>query len=135
MSHPEESDSPDLKVNDRRRFAPDGSPLETAPAADKPAESVEKPSASSSGPETELGPDFASFVLSLAAGAQAGLGIAPHPVTGKREVHLGQAKYSIDLLGLLQEKTRGNLTPEEGQLIEALLYDLRMRYVEAKQKV
>jgi hypothetical protein len=53
------------------------------------------------------------------------------PQTGKLEKDLGMAKHTIDLLSMLQEKTRGNLTPHEAQLLESLLFDLRLRYVSA----
>lgn len=133
-SDKEESENQGFKVQDRRRFAPDGTPIDdhskekAAPSTSSEAE-VPKPPSS----EPDLPVEFASLLLSLAAGAQAALGIAPHPVTGKLEKNLKQAKYSVDLLGLLEEKTKGNLSKEEAQLLEALLYDLRMRYIEAKK--
>ena len=52
-----------------------------------------------------------------------------HPVTRKREVHLELGKHWIDILGMLQEKTRNNLSPQEQQILEGLLADLRMQYV------
>jgi hypothetical protein len=52
-----------------------------------------------------------------------------HPVTGKREVDLELGKHWIDVLGMLQQKTRGNLLPQEQQILEGLLADLRMQYV------
>ncbi|MBI3615916.1 MAG: DUF1844 domain-containing protein [Candidatus Omnitrophica bacterium] len=61
------------------------------------------------------------------------LGEVPHPVTNARQEDLEQARYLIDVLGMLQEKTKGNLTPEEADLLEGLLYELRMKYV-AKTK-
>ncbi|MCE9625266.1 MAG: DUF1844 domain-containing protein [Deltaproteobacteria bacterium] len=141
MSSEEELENQAFKVQDRRRFHPDGSPVEGSEPAEKanpPQATAEKadsppPSPTSAAEERprDIPADFASLVLSLAAGAQSSLGISPHPLTGKPEKNLPQAKYSIDLLGMLQEKTRGNLGPEEAKLLEALLFDLRMRYVEA----
>ena len=52
-----------------------------------------------------------------------------HPVTGKRDVDLELGKHWIDILGMLQEKTRNNLLPQEQQIVESLLADLRMQYV------
>ena len=77
--------------------------------------------------------DFSSFVFSLSTSALLHLGEVPDPVTGKTEKDLPLAKQTIDILGMLQDKTRGNLTADEGKLLENLLADLRWRYVrEAK---
>jgi len=74
--------------------------------------------------------DFATFVLSLSHSALLHLGDAQHPETGQVEKNLSLARQTIDLLGMLEEKTRGNLTGEEERLIGQILYDLRMRFVE-----
>ncbi len=73
--------------------------------------------------------DFGTFVMSLASSVLMHLGELPHADSEKHEPNLPFAKQTIDLLGLLQDKTRGNLTDEESQLLQNLLYDLRMRYV------
>jgi hypothetical protein len=72
---------------------------------------------------------FPSFIFSLSSTAFISLGAVPDPETGKTEKNLPLAKQTIDLLGLLREKTRNNLTPEEDHLFDHLLYDLRMAYV------
>lgn len=74
--------------------------------------------------------DFATFVLSLSHSALMHLGEAPHPDTNQVEANLPLAKQNIDLLGLLEEKTKGNLTGDEERLLAQVLFDLRMRYVE-----
>ena len=74
--------------------------------------------------------DFATFILSLSHSALMHLGEAPHPDTNKVEANLPLAKQNIDLLGLLEEKTKGNLTGDEERLLAQVLFDLRMRYVE-----
>jgi uncharacterized protein DUF1844 len=75
---------------------------------------------------------FIGFVLSLAHTAAFHFGDVPDPATGKNgDANLGAAKQLIDILALLEEKTRGNLSAEERQLLEQLVYELRMRYVEA----
>jgi Domain of unknown function (DUF1844) len=74
--------------------------------------------------------DFTTFVLSLSHSARLHLGDAPDPVTGKSGVDLPMARHSIDLLGLIQEKTHGNLTGAEEQVLTQELDDLRVRYVE-----
>lgn len=73
---------------------------------------------------------FSVLVASLATQASVGLGDIPHPLTGKTEVNLGEARFHIDMLEILQEKTKGNLTPEESRALDAVLFDLRMRFVE-----
>ena len=75
--------------------------------------------------------NFASFVLSLAHTTAVHFGDVPDPVTGKAEPNLPAAQQMIEILTLLEEKTRGNLTAQERQLLEQLLFELRMRYVEA----
>jgi hypothetical protein len=74
---------------------------------------------------------FTSFVLSLASTAAIHFGDLADPQTGKSEAHLDGASQMIDILALLEEKTRGNLTAEERQVLEQVLYELRMRFVEA----
>jgi hypothetical protein len=74
--------------------------------------------------------DFATFVLSLSHSALMHLGEAPQPETDKVESNLPLAKQDIDILGLLEEKTKGNLTGDEERLLAQVLFDLRMRYVE-----
>jgi|SRR5689334_24883817 uncharacterized protein DUF1844 len=75
---------------------------------------------------------FVGFVLSLAHTAAFHFGDVPDPATGKNgEANLVAAKQLIDILSLLEEKTRGNLSAEERQLLEQLVYELQMRYVEA----
>jgi hypothetical protein len=77
---------------------------------------------------------FVGFVLSLAHTAAFHFGDVPDPVSGEAgPVNLAAAQQIIDILALLEAKTRGNLTAEERQLLEQLLYELRMRYVEASK--
>jgi len=72
---------------------------------------------------------FISLIMSLASNAAASLGMMPHPVTGETGVDLKTAKHWIDVLGMLEKKTAGNLDPQEEQMVEGLLADLRMQYV------
>ena len=73
--------------------------------------------------------DFATFVMSLSHSALVDLGDAPHPDSGSIEAHLVMAKQTIDLLGLLEEKTHGNLTGSEERLLTQVLFELRTKYV------
>lgn len=87
---------------------------------------------STEGPLPEI--TFASFIMSLGTSVFFHLGDLPHPETGTAAKNLPLAKQTIDLLGLLREKTRNNLTPEEENIFDHLLYDLRMRYVKEVTK-
>jgi len=79
------------------------------------------------------GLSFMGFVLSLASTAAIHFGDMPDPVTGQRsEVNLDGAAQMIEILALLDQKTRGNLTAEERQILEQVLYELRLRFVEAQ---
>ncbi len=79
--------------------------------------------------------DFNAFVLSLGSSALIHLGEAPDPVSGKtQDPDLPLAQQSIDLLALLQERTRGNLSEDEARFLDTLLYDLRVRYVAASAR-
>ena len=78
--------------------------------------------------------DFSTFILSLSSSALYHLGLMEDPQTGQRgEPDLALASQTIDTLAVLQDKTRGNLDDEEAKLIESLLYELRMRFVEVGQ--
>lgn len=81
------------------------------------------------GPLPEI--DFTHFIFSLSTSALIQLGEVEDPFTQTTAKNLPLAKQTIDLIGMLKEKTKGNLTPEEGKLIESILYDLRIRYVKA----
>lgn len=74
---------------------------------------------------------FVAFLMSLATTAAVHFGDLPDPVTNQASVSLEGARQMIDILAMLQEKTRGNLTDDEAKLLDDLLYDLRMRFVEA----
>lgn len=78
-------------------------------------------------------PDFNFFITTLSLQASIDLGQIPNPVTNKKEENLTQAKFIIDTLGMLKEKTRGNLTPEETNFLESVLYELRMQYISKAQ--
>ncbi len=74
-------------------------------------------------------PDFNFFITTLALQASIFLGTMVNPITNKKEEDLSQAKFIIDTLGMLKEKTKGNLTQEEIKLLENILYELRMQYI------
>lgn len=74
-------------------------------------------------------PDFNFFVTTLALQATIFLGAIVNPATNKKEEDLTQAKFIIDTLGMLKEKTKGNLSPQESDLLENVLYELRVQYI------
>ncbi len=84
--------------------------------------------------QAKKGPiDFYTFILSLGSSAFVHLGDAPHPETGKPgEPDLLLAHQTIDILAMLQEKTKGNLTEEEARFLEGIVVDLKLRYVAKK---
>ena len=76
---------------------------------------------------------FDQFLLSLSTAALMHLGEIEHPETKRKEIDLEQAKQTIDILGMLRDKTKGNLTDMEQKLLEGMLAELRMRYVQASR--
>ena len=153
-----QEDQPNFKVTDRRLFNADGSPRDLPPD-EKPEAKVEQPVAAAAAPakeqeqatpEPEVSASaaeaeedftdedmaaardpasFISFVMSIASNAASALGMMEHPVTHQREVDVELGKHWIDILGMLQKKTAGNLTNQEKRMMEGLLADLRMQYV------
>jgi hypothetical protein len=77
--------------------------------------------------------NFSSFLLSLSSSTLLHLGEIADPQSGEKKKELALAKQSIDIIVLLKDKTKGNLTHEEEELLDHLLYDLRMRFVEASK--
>lgn len=78
---------------------------------------------------TDVKASFTQFINGFAVQTLVHLGRMTNPMTNQSGVDLPNAKYSIDILGILQEKTKGNLTPEEDEYLSNLLRDLRMEYV------
>jgi hypothetical protein len=145
----EEEKSRGFKVEDRRRFSAEGElkpehqgeqpqseppPRESQPSAS--AQSGRAQAAVRSAPEAGRHPDsgpeinFTTFVVSLSTQALMHLGEIPDPVSNQREQDLAAAQHMIDILGMLQNKTRGNLDSDEEGLLRSILFDLRMKYVE-----
>ncbi len=121
-----------FQVRDRRRFSDSG---EARPdVAEETPEPPPRPAAAESAAPgaapAEEPVTFSTFVLGLSTQALLHLGEIPNPMTHALERDLGAAKHVIDILGILQEKTRNNLEPGEASLLDSVLYDLRMRYVE-----
>jgi hypothetical protein len=115
-----------------KRHRPEGGTEGSSAKASEPEKTEEE-----SKDEEKILPevDFLSFILSLSSSVLIHFGAIPDPITKKTEKNLPLAKQTIDLLGILKDKTKGNLTMEEERLLDNILYDLRMRYVrESKGK-
>ena len=149
-----------FKVNDRRKFNLDGSvregvtiepekpkvetPIEpvaetvetfqnqpiTEEIANAPEENFEEDENLEELPGADDPASFVNFLSQLVTNAAAALGAMPHPATGKRTLDLETGKYWLDVLAMLKEKTMGNLLPQESQLLDGILGDLRMQYVQ-----
>ncbi len=117
-------------ITDRRGRTGDAARVQPPPSASpSPGHAEERPEKQPH-EEPPAGPvDFSGFLMSLASAAMVHLG-EPLPDGRTAPVHLPHAQEMIDLLALLEEKTRGNLTPAESSLLANLLYTLRLRYVE-----
>lgn len=126
-------------VNDKRLFNPDGTPRKE----ETPADSDKKNDIKSEEVKTEPEPalkneafeiNFSTFILSLASSVQFSLGLIPHPATQKPQINLVGAKQTIDILEMIRTKTKGNLDHNEEMLLNQVIYELQMMYVEVQKK-
>lgn len=128
----EDSEQPrGFRVTDRRRFSESGDDKVADEA--EPAQAAEAPPPTEESAHQEHGDapvTFSTFILGLSTQALFHLGEIADPTTGRAERDLPAAKQVIDILGILSEKTRNNLQEAEQSLLDSMLYDLRMRYVE-----
>ena len=146
-----EENQGNFKVTDRRLFNPDGTLRddalieEAAPAPPPEPGAAASPSpaqpqgqfAAATAPELQSEPEdaepertmFNEFLMGIASSAFIYLGLVEHPATGRRQVDMTAAKESIDMLLMLREKTKGNLTRGEEKFFDDLLSDLKMQYV------
>ena len=132
-----------FKVHDRRRFSPEtGEPRDVVKNSDEAPQASPKESSKPALEKEADSPEadalskinFSTFVISLSTQALMHLGEIPNPLDGKTDKDIPVAKQMIDILNILREKTRGNLDEGEQRLLEDVLYDLRMKYVEVVKK-
>lgn len=125
----------DFIIKDRRIFSQEEpSPRkEEKPESGREERKPEKPAVEKKAPTQLPEINFQTFIFSLNASALVQLGMIEDPSTQKKEKNLQLAKQTIDMLSMLQEKTSGNLTREEEDLMKHILYDLRLRYVKEKE--
>lgn len=147
---PEEKDeSSGFKVVDKRSFAADGTPRENVPRERTPAQEKPRPVQPKPAtgphvvtPEDDLGgygdeqemSGFDTLVSYLSTTAMFQLGLLPGPSGERIPTDLPSARRTIDLLEVLEQKTRGNLTASEARLLEDVLYELRMSFVEVEKR-
>ena len=133
-SEEEEQESPGFTVSDRRSShmkEEEKAEADAAKEEKRRKEEKEVEAAREEHPLPEI--NFSTFVLSLGSTALVQLGEIEDPATGALSENFVSAKQTIDILGVLEEKTQGNLDNEETSLLTNLLYDLRMRYVNKLQ--
>lgn len=124
----EEPKDKGFKIEDKRRFTSEGEVKEEGSQATPKEAAPETPK---SRPLPPI--DFVSFILSLASSVQVHLGLIPDPTDGKTAKNLEMSKQTIDVLAMLAEKTKGNLTDQEDGLLQEILHTLRMQFVEASK--
>ena len=133
-------DKRDFIIKDKRIFAEEDRGQEEKEEAAKP----QKEEIKADEPEEAVAPEedetdfqlpeinFATFIFSLNSSVLVQLGVIDDPATGKKAKNLLLGKQTIDILGMLEEKTQGNLTKDEESMLKNILYDLRMIYVKEK---
>jgi uncharacterized protein DUF1844 len=112
-----------------KAMAPEPEPAAQPPSASQPTAARAERRSAHAGDPLDDPTSFLSLIMSLASNAAASLGMMPHPVTGETGVDLKTAKHWVDILGMLEHKTQGNLDEQEALMLENLLADLRMQYV------
>jgi len=135
------TDTKDFTIKDKRIFAKGSKDRE--PEKQKAESETEKPKDKTVEEEAPKEKErteyqlpkinFATFIFSLNHSVLVHLGATEDPMTGKKEKNLSLAKQTIDILGMLEEKTQGNLTKDEEIMLKNMLYDLRMIYIKEKQ--
>jgi hypothetical protein len=138
-----DQESQGFTVKDKRMFREDGAAKDDAGdteprknSGSDPVKVVEEPAPGNEPPPGTGGKiDFPSYILSYYTQGLVLLGEVPNPYTNKKEEDLESARHIVDLLGLLQEKTKGNLSNEESQLLESVLYELRMKFMAKTNKI
>jgi hypothetical protein len=138
----EQSSSSGFKVVDRRPFAADGSRKEEIPAEEKEVEAepegdrstLREPQSEPRGQYEDESTGFETLVSYLSTTAMFQLGLIPGPSGERIPADMPNAKRTVDLLEVLQEKTKGNLSASESRLLQDVLYELRMSFVEMQKR-
>jgi hypothetical protein len=128
----------DFVVKDRRFFSEETreseTPEEAEAVADEGAKKTEEFKQATANEDYRLPEiNFPTFIFSLNSSALVNLGVIEDPATNKKEKNLPMAKQTIDILGMLEEKTKGNLSDDEANMLKTMLYELRMLYVKERK--
>ena len=141
------NESSDFKIQDRRKFTETGDLRDDSNESTSPQEPSNEASSQKSeeqnksdvpiNDQSNSSPkmDFPTLILSLTSTAIFQMGLAPNPATNKTEKNIVAAKQTIDILEILQEKTKGNLDAEESKLLNHCVHDLKMNYLKASQNI
>jgi hypothetical protein len=135
-----DQEDPGFRITDKRTFREDGEPRESGEAASdsqsKQAQSKETQKPLEEAPAgTGAQIDFPSYILSYYTQGLVLLGEVPNPYTNKKEEDSEAARHTIDILSMLEEKTKGNLSKEEEQLLGSVLYELRMKFMSKTSRI
>lgn len=136
-----EQEEQGFRVTDKRGFSEDGEARAPEDAEKSEKEPVGEPSSTAGGKsaEQEVPPrpaiDFPSYLLSYYTQGLVLLGEVPNPYTNKKEEDVEAARHTIDILSMLEEKTKGNLSKDEQQLLENVLYELRMKFMAKTNRI
>ena len=145
-----EQEEQGFRVTDKRGFNEEGEPVSTKPqstekeketpvAEQSSAQDEQSTAKEEKPPEKEASSrppiDFPSYILSYYTQGCVFLGEVPNPYTNKKEEDLEAAKHTVDILSMLEQKTKGNLSKEEQQLLESVLYELRMKYMTKTNRI
>jgi hypothetical protein len=122
-----EKEEQSFRVTDKRGFREDGEPAASYEQKEETPPEKEAP------PSPPI--DFPSYILSYYTQGCVLLGEIPNPITNKKEEHFEEAKHIVNILSMLEQKTKGNLSKEEQQLLESVLYELRMKFMAKTNRI
>jgi len=136
-----EQEEQSFRVTDKRGFRDEGGSgtpeasekAEAKPAGETSAAAEQKPPSEEASGRPSI--DFPSYILSYYTQGLVLLGEVPNPYTNKKEEDVEAARHTIDILSMLEQKTKGNLTNAEKQLIETVIYELRMRFMAKTNRI
>jgi uncharacterized protein with GYD domain len=143
MAEKKDKEQPEIKITDKRKFDSKGNlkDPEAAKADDEKAAEERKTLSEEAKrveealeSETSEGVTFSKFILTLGTQAMVYLGLASDPFEGKVKVDIKHAKQMIDIIAMLRKKAQGNLEADEITLVDNMLFELRMKYVELREK-
>jgi hypothetical protein len=137
----EQEEEQSFRVTDKRGFHEESAPADlgasektdTTPAGESSFLKDEKPGEQEASSRPPI--DFPSYILSYYTQGLVLLGEVPNPYTNKKEEDVEAARHTIDILSMLEQKTKGNLSGEEQQLLETVIYELRMKFMAKTNRI